>query len=90
MSADLSKAVDYYLSSSFHYSSLLEQLAIAVNRLGQSGSTRATKALREARDAWYVILVEALDDPVLAKLVLLAGDGISYTWKLRSIKMMGL
>lgn len=78
MSADLSSAVSYYFTSSLDYGSELEQLVVAVNRLGQAGNSDATETLRWARDAWYEVLLEALDDPILAKLALLAGDGISY------------
>ena len=78
MSADLSSAVSYYFTSSMDYGSELEQLVVAVNRLGQSGNSEATETLRWARDSWYEVMLEALGDPTLAKLALLAGDGISY------------
>ncbi len=78
MSADLSSAVSYYFTSSLDYDSELEQLVVAINRLGQSGNSEATETLRWARDSWYAVLLEALGDPTLAKLALLAGDGISY------------
>src|SRR5699024_9546517 len=78
MSADLSSAVSYYFTSSMDYGSELEQLVVAVNRLGESGNSEATETLRWARDSWYEVMLEALGDPTLAKLALLAGDGISY------------
>lgn len=78
MSADLPSAVSYYFTSSLDYGSELEQMVVAANRLGQSGNTDATETLRWARDAWYQVLKDSLGDPLLAKLALLAGDGVSY------------
>src|SRR5699024_3893689 len=78
MSADLSSAVSYYFTSSMDYGSELEQLVVAVSRLGRAGNSEATETLRWARDSWYEVMLEALGDPTLAKLALLAGDGISY------------
>src|SRR5699024_7279106 len=78
MSPVLVSAVSYYLTSSMYYGSELEQLVVAVNRLGQSGNSEATETLRWARESWYDVMLEALGDPTLAKLALLAGDGISY------------
>src|SRR5699024_8926955 len=77
MSADLSSAVSYYFTSSMDYGSELEQLVVAVNRLGQSGNSEATETLRWARDSWYEVMLAALGDPTLAKLGLITIDSIS-------------
>lgn len=71
-------AVHYYLASSLEVESDLERAVVAVTRLGQAGNAEARTELRAARDAWYEILVAQLKDPVLARLAILAGDGVAY------------
>jgi hypothetical protein len=56
----------------------LERAVVAVTRLGQAGNAEARAELRAARDAWYEILLRQLEDPVLARLAILAGDGVAY------------
>jgi|GEM_PF-186857 len=68
----------YYLASSLDASSPLERAVVAATRLAQSGSAAASEALQRARDRWYGILLDVLGDPALARLVLFAGDGLSY------------
>ncbi|MFJ7750788.1 TetR/AcrR family transcriptional regulator [Arthrobacter sp. NPDC097144] len=72
------RAVHYYLASSLDEASPLERMVVAATRLAQSGNEEAAQVLRSGRDRWYALLVEALGDPALAKLALLAGDGLSY------------
>lgn len=71
-------AVHYYLASSFEAESELERAVVAATRLAQSGSEAAGETLRSASGRWYRVLVEETGDPLLAKFVLLAGDGVSY------------
>lgn len=71
-------AVHYYLSSSFDAGSPLEQAVVAATRLAQAGNQTAGEILRRARDHWYRILTDYLADPLLARMVLMAGDGVSY------------
>lgn len=78
MRADLSQAVHYYFASSMEEESPLERMVVAATRLAKSGNDDAAVALRRGRDLWFQVLNEALGDPVLAKLALLAGDGVSY------------
>lgn len=78
MRADLSQAVHYYFTSSMEEESPLERMVVASTRLAQRGNADASAALRRGRDLWFQVLNEALGDPVLAKLALLAGDGVSY------------
>jgi len=78
MRTDLSQAVHYYFTSSMEEESPLERMVVASTRLAQRGNADASAALRRGRDLWFQVLNEALGDPVLAKLALLAGDGVSY------------
>ena len=78
MSADPAQAVHYYFASSMEEDSPLERMVVAATRLAQRGNEDASAALRRGRDLWYQVLNDALGDPVLAKLALLAGDGVSY------------
>lgn len=68
----------YYLRSSFEAESALERTVVAATRLSQTGNAEAGAALRWARDRWYGLLVDELGDPLVARFVLLAGDGVSY------------
>lgn len=72
------RAVHYYLASSLDDASYLERMVVAATRLAQRGHEEAAQTLRFGRDRWYAVLVDALGDPALAKLALLAGDGLSY------------
>ncbi|MCS4277453.1 AcrR family transcriptional regulator [Mycetocola sp. BIGb0189] len=71
-------AARYYVGTSLEYSSPLERLVVAATRLGQAGNNEAWITLRWARDRWFEVLVDSLGDETLARLVLLAGDGIAY------------
>ncbi|MGO1318632.1 MAG: TetR/AcrR family transcriptional regulator [Galactobacter sp.] len=71
-------AVHYYLASSLEVGSDLERGVVAVTRLGQAGNAQARAALRDARDAWFDLLLAQLGNPVMARLALLAGDGVAY------------
>lgn len=73
----------YYLTSSFAADSPLERTVVAATRLAQAGSTDAAAALRDARDRWYGLIREEVGDPVVAKFVLLAGDGVSHQTDIR-------
>ena len=78
MLADPAQAVHYYFASSMEEDSPLERMVVAATRLAQRGNQEASAALRRGRDRWFEVLNDSLGDPLLAKLALLAGDGISY------------
>ncbi|MFJ2619807.1 TetR/AcrR family transcriptional regulator [Glutamicibacter sp. NPDC087344] len=78
MLADPAQAVHYYFASSLEEDSPLERIVVAATRLAQRGNDQASAALRRGRDLWFQVLNDSLGDPVLAKLALLAGDGVSY------------
>jgi AcrR family transcriptional regulator len=71
-------AAHYYLASSLNAESELERLVAAATRLAQAGNRAAGETLRWARDLWNETLEDELGDPVLARLIMLAGDGVSY------------
>lgn len=78
MAAHPDRAVHYYLASSLEQDSALERMVVAATRLAQRGHEDAGRVLRFGRDQWYGVLLDALGDPALARLALLAGDGLSY------------
>lgn len=71
-------AVHYYLATSLDSESELERMVVAATRLAHSGSTDAGAVLRWARDRWFDVMVAHLGHPLLARLAILAGDGVSY------------
>lgn len=71
-------AVHYYLASSMDSGSTLERSVVAATRLAHVGNLDAGAVLRWARDRWYEIILRQLEDPLLARLAVLAGDGMSY------------
>ncbi|WP_291277829.1 TetR/AcrR family transcriptional regulator [Galactobacter sp.] len=78
MAAAPDGAVHYYLASSLEVGSDLERAVVAVTRLGQAGNANARAELRAARDEWFDLLLAQLGNPVMARLALLAGDGVAY------------
>lgn len=78
MASDPDQAVRYYLASSLEENSQLERMVVAATRLAQRGHEEAGQVLRFGRDEWFSVLLDSLGDPALAKLALLAGDGLSY------------
>ncbi len=84
MAAASEGAAAYYLSSSFAADSALERTVAAATRLAQAGSASAAGALREARGRWLDLLEAELGDVLVAKLVLLAGDGVGHQVDIRA------
>lgn len=83
MAAASEGAAAYYLSSSFAEDSALER-TVAAATLAQAGSASAAGALREARGRWLDLLEAELGDVLVAKLVLLAGDGVGHQVDIRA------
>ncbi len=69
--------VAYWLSSSSTGSpAALTRTSQAVLRLAGAGQPAARAVLDEADRAWSGALAERIEDPVIARLVLLVGDGL--------------
>lgn len=78
MAAHPAGAAEYYILSSTQLDLPSERAVNAVTRLAQGGSAEARDALRDCRARWFEVLVDAEQDEVIARLVMFAGDGMSY------------
>lgn len=71
--------VDYFIrTSSVTSESTLDRTIIAVARLAQGASPGARQALQSMQSAWLGVLEETVHDPVVARAVMLIGDGMYY------------
>ncbi|WP_158863541.1 TetR/AcrR family transcriptional regulator [Leifsonia sp. AG29] len=70
--------VDYFLRTSIPTDSRFERAVVAVARLAQASDARARDALAGAQRAWLEVLETAVGDPMVARTVMLIGDGMYY------------
>jgi len=70
--------VAYYIRTSARADSPLDLVLIAATRLLQRSHSRTREVLAALHDGWYRVLVEAVGDPAVARLVMLVGDGLYY------------
>jgi AcrR family transcriptional regulator len=56
----------------------LTRSVLAAVTLASAGDARARAALVEVAQGWYAVLLEAVGDPMLARVVQLVGDGLWY------------
>lgn len=70
--------VDYFIRTSIPTENDLERSIVAVARLAQSADGRARDALAEMQRAWLAILESAVGDPLVARIIMLIGDGMYY------------
>lgn len=74
--------VDYFIRTSIASSSPesqeFERTIVAVARLAQGADERARDALSGMQRAWLDVLEEAVGDPMVARTIMLLGDGIYY------------
>jgi AcrR family transcriptional regulator len=70
--------VDYYLETSVDSGSDFDRALIAAGRIAQENDTRASDALADLREAWFVVLREHLGDESLARTIQLIGDGLYF------------
>lgn len=69
-------AVAYYLSSSADSPRELNELYVAASRISQTGAEAARGALAHIESQWLAVLEESVDDPRLARLLAVVGDGL--------------
>lgn len=69
---------EWYLGTSNDYTAPLERTMSALIRLAPSNDARIRPVLRRARAQWYGIVLADVGDAVLAKAIILLGDGIAY------------
>lgn len=70
--------VHYYLASSKADGSPLDRNLVAVARLALGGDTHAQGALEATRSDWLEAIMEEVQDPAVAAVILLLGDGLYY------------
>lgn len=78
MRADPAGPVDYFLRTSVPSDTRIERAIVAVARLAQTSDTRAGEALAGAQRAWLDELETAVGDPLIARTIMLIGDGMYY------------
>lgn len=72
------EAIRYYLTSSLDRESELERLVEACYRIAQTGDESALEVLRRCRAEWLKALHLATNDDMLARTILLLGDGMNH------------
>ena len=70
--------VDYFLRTSIPTDSRFERAIVAIARLAQAADPRARDALAGAQRRWLDVLQEAVGDPLIARTIMLIGDGMYY------------
>lgn len=70
--------VDYFLRTSIPTDSRFERAMVAIARLAQASDPRARDALASAQRRWLEVLQEAVGDPLVARTIMLIGDGMYY------------
>jgi AcrR family transcriptional regulator len=70
--------VDYFLRTSIPTDSRFERAIVAIARLAQAADPRARDALASAQRRWLEVLQDAVGDPLVARTIMLIGDGMYY------------
>ena len=70
--------VGYYLETSVDSGSDFDRALIAAGRIAQENDARASNALADLREGWFVVLREHLGDESLARTIQLIGDGLYF------------
>ncbi|MCI2265059.1 TetR/AcrR family transcriptional regulator [Sediminivirga luteola] len=78
MGHDARGAIDYFLRSSIITAQATEQTFLAAQTLVLAGDGAAAEAVLSTEREWLRALEERTGDPVLAKIVLLVGDGLYF------------
>lgn len=78
MRTDPAGPIDYFLRSSIPSDIRFERAIVAVARLAQASDPRAREALAEAQQFWLSELEAVVGDPLIARAIMLIGDGMYY------------
>ena len=70
--------VDHYLATSVNSGSDFDRALIATARIAQESDSRASAALADLRESWFVVLSEHVGDEALARTIQLIGDGLYF------------
>jgi len=80
--AAMSSAADgpaaFYIRTSSYTGSALDRAIVATSRLAQGSYAEAVSALQRMRRRWFDVIVGAVDDPAVARTIMLIGDGLYY------------
>lgn len=68
----------FYVRTSSYTGSALDRAIVATSRLAQGSHPEAVEALQRMRRRWFDVIVDAVDDPSVARAVMLIGDGLYY------------
>ncbi|ROS73636.1 TetR/AcrR family transcriptional regulator [Cellulomonas sp. PhB143] len=68
--------VDHFLRTSAQSDTDFDRVYVAVTRLPQDIYPQARQALQAAHEGWYEAVLESVGDPVLARAIVLMGDGL--------------
>lgn len=68
----------FYVRTSAYTASALDRTIVATSRLAQGSHPEAVQALQAMRQRWFDVIVGAVDDPAVARAVMLIGDGLYY------------
>jgi AcrR family transcriptional regulator len=70
--------VSYFLRTSLPSDNRLERVIVAVARLAQASDARASDALADAQRLWLSELEAVVGDRMVARTIMLIGDGMYY------------
>lgn len=74
----------YYLRTSVFENSPLDQSIIAATRLNSLPAERRREAFAKTQERWLELIVAEVEDPAIARAILLMGDGLYYNASLGS------
>jgi len=68
----------FYVRTSAYTGSPLDRAIVATSRLAQGSYAEAGQALQRMRQRWLDVIVDAVEDPAVARAVMLIGDGLYF------------
>ncbi|HJE91206.1 MAG TPA: TetR/AcrR family transcriptional regulator, partial [Dietzia timorensis] len=74
----------YYLRTSVFENSPLDQAIIAATRLNSLPAERRREAFGKTQERWLELIAAEVEDPAIARAILLMGDGLYYNASLGS------
>ncbi|MEX1078592.1 MAG: TetR/AcrR family transcriptional regulator [Homoserinimonas sp.] len=70
--------IDYFIRTSVSMEGEFDRCIVATARLAQGAHPGARDALKAAQAAWLEVISETVEDPAVARTIMLLGDGIYY------------
>lgn len=78
MAKDPDGCAKYYVRTSVFGGTTFDRTVVAAMRLAQGEDSTVRAAFSEMHDRWYQLILGDLQDPAVARAVLLLGDGLYY------------